>query len=59
MLTIAKLKRERWGQSALDQIELELKELEAIAAEDAIAADAAEPPSTRGKSFWSAPVPPR
>ena len=54
-LTIAKLKRERWGQSAersrhLDQMELQLEELEAAAAEDAIAAAAAPVPTTV-KSF--------
>jgi transposase len=45
-LLIAKMKRERFGQSAehgrklLDQLELQLEELEASATEDAIAAGA-------------------
>jgi hypothetical protein len=48
-LTIAKLKRERWSPSAersrhLDQMELQLEELDAAAAEDAIAAEAARRP---------------
>ena len=48
-LLIAKMKRERFGQSAergrklLDQLELQLEELEASAAEDAVAAGTAEP----------------
>src|SRR5437660_4905006 len=48
-LLIAKMKRERFGQSAergrklLDQLELQLEELEASATEDEIAAGAAEP----------------
>ena len=48
-LLIAKMKRERFGQSAergrklLDQLELQLEELEASAAEDEIAAGPAEP----------------
>ena len=55
-LTIAKLKRERWGPSAersrqLDQMELQLEELEATSAEDATTADVAAPPSTTVRSF--------
>jgi transposase len=48
-LLIAKMKRERFGQSAergrklLDQLELQLEELEASATEDDVAAGAAEP----------------
>src|SRR6266446_4029025 len=48
-LLIAKMKRERFGQSAergrklLDQLELQLEELEASATEDALAAGTAEP----------------
>src|SRR5262245_52408774 len=48
-LLIAKMKRERFGQSAergrklLDQLELQLEELEASAAEDEVAAASAEP----------------
>ena len=52
-LLIAKMKRERFGQSAergrklLDQLELQLEELEASATEDEVAAKTAEPdPST-------------
>jgi transposase len=59
-LLIAKLKRERFGQSSerarrLDQLELQLEELEATATEDELAAEAAAakaaPDSTRVKSF--------
>jgi len=55
-LMIAKLKRERWGQSAersrqLDQMELQLEELKAAATEDEIAAEVAAPESTVVKSF--------
>jgi transposase len=54
-LLIAKMKRERFGQSAergrklLDQLELQLEELEASATEDEIAAGSTEPdtPSVR------------
>src|SRR5215470_11211790 len=48
-LLIAKMKRERFGQSAergrklLDQLELQLEELEAGATEDEVAAGSAEP----------------
>ena len=48
-LLIAKMKRERFGQSAergrklLDQLELQLEELEASATEDEVAAGTAEP----------------
>jgi transposase len=51
-LLIAKMKRERFGQSAergrklLDQLELQLEELEASAAEDELAAHPATPPTT-------------
>ena len=45
-LTIAKYKRDKFGQSSerarqLDQLELQLEELEATATEDALAAEAA------------------
>ena len=52
-LMIAKLKRERFGPSSehrrrlLDQLELQLEELEATAAEDACAAEAAAAPATK------------
>jgi transposase len=50
-LTIAKARRERWGQSAergrrLDQMELQLEELEAAATEDEITAEAVTSTST-------------
>src|SRR5438045_7610292 len=51
-LLIAKMKRERFGQSAergrklLDQMELQLEELEASATEDEIAVGTAEPDPT-------------
>ena len=51
-LLIAKMKRERFGQSAergrklLDQLELQLEELEASAAEDGVTAGTAEPEPT-------------
>jgi len=56
-LLIAKMKRERFGQSAergrklLDQLELQLEDLEASAAEDAIAAGTAEAEPTTVRSF--------
>ena len=56
-LLIAKMKRERFGQSAergrklLDQLELQLEELEASATEDAVAAGSAEPDPTAVRSF--------
>jgi transposase len=56
-LVIAKYKRERWGQSAergrklLDQLELQLEELEATAAEDELAAATAAAASTKVQSF--------
>jgi transposase len=56
-LLIAKMKRERFGQSAergrklLDQLELQLEDLEASAAEDAIAAGTAESEPTTVRSF--------
>ena len=67
-LLIAKMKRERFGQSAerghklLDQLELQLEELEASATEDAVAAGLAEPgPSSvrrmAGKRPVRAPLP--
>ena len=55
-LLIAKLKRERYGQSAergrklLDQLELQLEELEATAAEDELAASPAAPQPTSVRS---------
>jgi transposase len=57
-LLIAKMKRERFGQSAergrklLDQLELQLEELQASAAEDEVAASPAapEPTTVRGVS---------
>ena len=51
-LLIAKMKRERFGQSAergrklLDQLELQLEELQASAAEDEVAASPAAPKPT-------------
>ena len=66
-LLIAKMKRERFGQSAergrklLDQLELQLEELEASATEDTVAAGSVEPdPSSRslaGKRPVRAPLP--
>ena len=67
-LLIAKMKRERFGQSAergrklLDQLELQLEELEASATEDAVAAGSAEPDPTSvrslaGKRPMRAPLP--
>src|SRR5215470_16275417 len=56
-LLIAKMKRERFGQSAergrklLDQLELQLEELEAGATEDEVAAGSAEPDPTSVRSF--------
>jgi transposase len=56
-LLIAKMKRERFGQSAergrkrLDQLELQLEDLEASAAEDAVAAGTAETEPTTVRSF--------
>ena len=56
-LLIAKMKRERFGQSAergrklLDQLELQLEELEASATEDEVAAGSAEPDPTSVRSF--------
>jgi predicted DNA-binding protein (UPF0251 family) len=52
-LLIAKMKRERFGQSVergrklLDQLELQLEELEASATEDAVAGGSAEPDCRR------------
>ena len=67
-LLIAKMKRERFGQSAergrklLDQLELQLEELEASATEDEVAAGTAEPapPTVHGftrKKPVRAPLP--
>jgi transposase len=67
-LLIAKMKRERFGQSAdrgrklLDQLKLQLEELEASATEDAVAAGSAEPDassvrSLAGKRPVRAPLP--
>src|SRR6516165_4052907 len=67
-LLIAKMKRERFGQSAergrklLDQLELQLEELEASATEDAVAGGSAEPDPTSvrslaGKRPMRAPLP--
>ena len=56
-LLIAKMKRERFGQSAergrqlLDQLELQLEELETTAIEDELAAEQAGPGSTTVHSF--------
>ena len=55
-LMIAKLRRDKFGQSAergklLDQLELQLEELEAADAEDATTAAQADPSSTVVKSF--------
>jgi transposase len=56
-LLIAKMKRERFGQSAergrqlLDQLELQLEELEASATEDAVAAGTAAPDPTTVHGF--------
>ncbi len=56
-LLIAKMKRARFGQSAergrklLDQLELQLEELEASAAEDAVTAKTAEPEPAAVRSF--------
>jgi transposase len=56
-LLIAKMKRERFGQSAergrqlLDQLELQLEELEASATEDEVAAGPAEPDPTTVHGF--------
>jgi transposase len=56
-LLIAKMKRERFGQSAergrklLDQLELQLEELEASATEDEVAAGSAEPDPTTVRGF--------
>src|ERR1700730_9954586 len=56
-LLIAKMKRERFGQSAergrqlLDQLELQLEELEASATEDAVAAGTAAPDPTAVHGF--------
>ena len=56
-LLIAKMKRERFGQSAergrklLDQLELQLEELETSAAEDEVAAKTAEPDRTTVRGF--------
>jgi transposase len=56
-LLIAKMKRDRFGQSAepgrklLDQLELQLEELEASAAEDAAVAGAAAPDAALVPSF--------
>jgi transposase len=57
-LLIAKMKRERFGQSAergrmlLDQLELQLEELETSAAEDEVAASPAAPESTAVHRFY-------
>jgi transposase len=67
-LLIAKMKRERFGQSAergrklLDQLELQLEELEASATEDAVVAGSAEPdalsvPSLTRKKPVRGPLP--
>jgi transposase len=67
-LLIAKMKRERFGQSAergrklLDQLELQLEELEASATEDTVAAGSVEPDpssvrSLAGKRPVRAPLP--
>jgi transposase len=67
-LLIAKMKRERFGQSAergrklLDQLELQLEELEASATEDAVAAGSAAPdapsvPSLTRKKPVRGPLP--
>jgi transposase len=55
-LLIAKLKRDRFGQSAerarqLDQLEFQLEELEATATEDELAAERAAPGSTTVMGF--------
>ena len=56
-LLIAKMKRERFGQSAergrklLDQLKLQLEELEASATEDEVAAGPAEPDPTTVRGF--------
>ena len=56
-LLIAKMKRERFGQSAersrklLDQLELQLEELEASATEDEVATRAAEPDPAALRDF--------
>ena len=56
-LLIAKMKRERFGQSAergrklLDQLELQLEELETRAAEDEVAANPAAPQPTAVHGF--------
>jgi transposase len=56
-LLIAKMKRDRFGQSAergrklLDQLELQLEELEASATEDAVAAGSVEPDPTSVRSL--------
>jgi transposase len=62
-LLIAKMKRERFGQSAergrklLDQLELQLEELETSAAEDEVAASPAAPePTTAGSVSRRKPV---
>src|SRR6516225_11807584 len=58
-LLIAKMKRERFGQSAergrklLDQLELQLEELEANATEDAVAVALAEPEASSVRSAAS------
>jgi transposase len=61
-LLIAKMKRERFGQSAergrklLDQLELQLEELEASATEDEVAAGPAEPEASSVRSTRKKPV---
>jgi transposase len=61
-LLIAKMKRERFGQSAergrklLDQLELQLEELEASATEDAVTAGPAEPEASSVHATRKKPV---
>ena len=61
-LLIAKMKRERFGQSAergrklLDQLELQLEELEASATEDEAAAGPAEPEASSVRATGKKPV---
>jgi transposase len=61
-LLIAKMKRERFGQSAergrklVDQLELQLEELEANATEDEVAAGPAEPEASSVRATRKKPV---
>ena len=63
-LLIAKMKRERFGQSAergrklFDQLELQLEELEASATEDIVAAGPVEPDPLRLSAGHSFPLSP-